>query len=426
MNARHWLMTGCIALFIPAAVLAQPGGFGGGRGGFGGGQGGFQGGGAGRRGGGGGGRSMFSDPDQMFDRISNGKDSVDLNSLEGIMRTMTERMLQSAGVTPKNGIVTRQEYKTAFEKFRSSMASGNFGGFGGAGGGRQRGAGRGQNNEDEANAEFDKLDTDKDGQLSAAEMTGTYGESLLAERDKWDSNQDGIISRAEFQSFYAARKRQQQNENKGSDRSAREDRAPRDNANPDGRSIIVYRADNVPKEVSSFFSKYDTDQDAQISLYEWRMGGGDIDEFKKMDRSGDNLLTVEEALLYVHLHQDSTIAAAAGDASGNRRGGMFGGNSGPGRTVNFTMPGGFSRTGGGGQFPGRGNFQGPGGFGGQNGFNRNRGGDTGNGDTGNGFSRNRGGRGDSGGSNRGGGNRGGRGGRRGGFGGGNDNGGGND
>lgn len=376
MIARLWLMTGCIALILPAALCAQPGGGGnfggGGRGGFGGGGfGGFGGGGGGFSRGGFSGRGM-GDPDQFFNMLSQGKDFIDLNSMDDRRRSGMERMLQRFNITAKDGKISREDFRAASEKMRSGM------------GGRPGRGGDGPPSTDsQAEAEFNKLDRDHDGQLSAEEMTGPFGESLLAERDKWDSNQDKFIDLAEFKSFYAARMQQQKNDRKdGSDRSARDDRNSRDKPDLDRRPVVVYRAGNMPKEVAALFAKYDTDQDAQISLYEWRMGGGDIEEFKKMDRSGDNLLTVEEALLYVRLEKMNSSVASSGD-SGNKPG-----NGGPG-AVNFNMGGGPAAfgdrqnggrspwgggnwQGGGGNWPGAGGAWGANGFGG-GGRNRNRG-----------------------------------------------------
>ncbi len=58
--------------------------------------------------------------------------------------------------------------------------------------------------EAQSDALFDRLDTNKDGQINEGELTGPYGERLAEERDKWDINQDGLISRSEFRVFFAA------------------------------------------------------------------------------------------------------------------------------------------------------------------------------------------------------------------------------
>lgn len=367
MNARQWLMTGCIALIIPAAVLAQPGGRGS-RGGFGGPGGGFGGGGFG---GGGftGGSGRTPDPDQMFNMWAKGKDFIDLNSMNEMMRPLIERMLQRMQITPKDGKITREDFRAASEKMKA-----NGGGFGG-----RRGRGESSGTDAEAEAAFNKMDLDHDGQLKAEEMTGAIGESLLAEREKWDSDQDKFITLAEFKPFFAARMQQKQDERSRDRADAQGSRKP-DGDNSERRPV-VYRSNSLPKDIPSWFAQMDTDQDAQISLYEWRQSGRSLDEFKSMDRSGDSLLTVEEVLLFVRLERMNNEIAANNNGSGGNGDKPAGGGvgmfnfRGPGGAANFGNPGGFNRqgmgrfSGGNGSWPGAGGGNWPG-NGGGNGYQR--------------------------------------------------------
>jgi hypothetical protein len=81
---------------------------------------------------------------------------------------------------------------------------------------------------------------------------------------------------------------------------------------------LVYHSFNLPKELPAWFQQLDTNHDAQIGLYEWKVSGRPIAEFQKMDRNNDGFLTVEEVLLYQAQHrQESSNAAPVVDR--NRR-----------------------------------------------------------------------------------------------------------
>jgi hypothetical protein len=67
---------------------------------------------------------------------------------------------------------------------------------------------------------------------------------------------------------------------------------------PQKTKPLVYRTTNLPKELPSWFKEIDLNQDAQISLYEWRMAGKPLAEFQRIDRNGDGFLSVDEVLSY--------------------------------------------------------------------------------------------------------------------------------
>src|SRR5689334_4997175 len=49
----------------------------------------------------------------------------------------------------------------------------------------------------------------------------------------------------------------------------------------------------------AWFNHVDTDKDGQVSLYEWRQFGGDIEKFRELDPNNDGFITKEEIIQYV-------------------------------------------------------------------------------------------------------------------------------
>jgi hypothetical protein len=54
----------------------------------------------------------------------------------------------------------------------------------------------------------------------------------------------------------------------------------------------------VDRGQSVLVAELDTNHDARIGLYEWKVSGCPFDEFQRMDRNNDGFLTVEEVLAY--------------------------------------------------------------------------------------------------------------------------------
>jgi Ca2+-binding EF-hand superfamily protein len=187
-------------------------------------------------------------------------------------------------------------------------------------------------------------------------------EALRAERDKWDTNKDGVIDLNEFKAYFQASMQQRMAENGGWNPNWQGGMAdPSIVPIPMEEEVIkkatVYRAGNLPKDIPDWFTRYDTDGDGQIGLYEWKATGESMDTFRQIDRNNDGFLTIDEVMRWM--------------AEKKKNGGTptFGGNGLASQGPNNQGPGaGFRARGGpGGGFGG---FQGRGG--GSNGGGRNR------------------------------------------------------
>jgi hypothetical protein len=69
----------------------------------------------------------------------------------------------------------------------------------------------------------------------------------------------------------------------------------------------------------SWYEEFDTDKDAQVSLYEWRKSGKETKEFTEIDLNGDGLITVEEYLRYARLKNIQTKVTAYEASGGTDR-----------------------------------------------------------------------------------------------------------
>jgi Ca2+-binding EF-hand superfamily protein len=305
----------------------------------------FPGGGGGGRGGGrGGGFNM--DPGARFDQMTNGKGVwVRSEITDQRQQFFFDRMADSLKIT--NGQITRDQYVTYMQQMMANWGGGRRGGgqtpttpaTPGAptspGDTRQRDRG---GNSDRANtwAEtmFRQLDQNQDGYLNSDEMP----EALRTELDKWDTDKNGLIDLNEFKAYFQARIQQFV-----ADRNAAGggwwgggwgggDSGQPEPPEEERKVPIVYRMDNLPKELPAWFTQYDSNRDAQISLAEWRANGRSIDEFRKIDRNDDGFLTVDEVLRYEKLSGSGNGTAVAGMPSPGQGGGFgqggFGGRGG--------------------------------------------------------------------------------------------------
>jgi Ca2+-binding EF-hand superfamily protein len=211
-----------------------------------------------------------------------------------------------------NGQITREQFVTYMQQQRNNWGGGGgrrgnngqgpSGPQGATPGGPGNGSGNGGNGPEQwAEMMFRRLDTNGDGLLNYDEMP----ESLKAERDKWDTNKDGFIDLNEYKAYFQAVVQQRMAENGGFGNW-------QGGNGPDLGGVpipveeeevvkkpVVYRAGNLPKDIPDWFKQIDTDGDGQIGLYEWKVSGRSLEEFRKIDRNNDGFLTIDEVMRYV-------------------------------------------------------------------------------------------------------------------------------
>jgi Ca2+-binding EF-hand superfamily protein len=159
--------------------------------------------------------------------------------------------------------------------------------------------------EDRAKRMFTNMDKDGDGVISAEEMS----DDLRANLAKWDTNKNGVIEWEEFLPYAKERLAARDADRARYEEFKKSEEAKNASVDPNGppmpsttvvedKKPVIFRNDNLPKDLPDWFKKLDTDKDGQIGLYEWKAAGKDLDEFRKYDRNGDGFITVEEALWY--------------------------------------------------------------------------------------------------------------------------------
>ncbi len=243
------------------------------------------------------------DPNEMFNRMANGKEVLVRSEItDPRMQAGFDRWAQQLNIT--NGQITREQFLSMMQQRPAG------GGPGGALRAPQSPAPAGDNQNAANNPDawaawaenmFRRLDQNGDGVLNNDEMP----EGLRAERDKWDTDHNGLIDLNEFKAYFQARVQQFQADraSTGNPAWSGEGAAPGSLLNPAPAQAaetipVVYRAGKLPKELPAWFQQLDTDGDGQIGLYEWKAGGRSIAEFEKIDRNHDGFLTIAEVLRY--------------------------------------------------------------------------------------------------------------------------------
>src|SRR5262245_24838406 len=152
---------------------------------------------------------------------------------------------------------------------------------------------------------FRKLDVDRDGRLSEAEVP----EMLRRDFRSCDTNHDNFLTVNEYWAHYQSRLRLLRDEVLAGhiDIGVRPRRTPEPAAPlvPEIPRPPVYRAGKLPKTLPAWFTQLDRDRDGQVSLAEWRRSGKSVAEFAAFDRNNDGLLTPQEVLYHV-AHQSES------------------------------------------------------------------------------------------------------------------------
>jgi len=364
----------------PNAYQFTPGsgGFGGDRPFSGGGTpGGFGGGGFGGGGPPGGPRNF--DPASMWDRMSRGRDSIDLNDPENSrMRGMMERF---GTPIPANGILTKDTYMAEAQKRMASMGmsspggapgaasfvnmsgsmspdgrmsfSPSFGGspnFSGPGGFNGPGGFGGDRDRDRGLERLREQDRDNDGRVSRAEAD----RQLQPNFDRIDRDNDGYITLEEYRAYYASRENDRDRNRDmggfagnssgggwgGGDMGGWANRQDSRGGTEESRPVAI-RYGHLPKDLPEWFHEYDTTKDGQIALHEWikgaKVAGEDpsVEAFAVYDLNGDGLITADEVIRHGRLQADAKRIAAIQDGESTRP--SFAGPGG-GRSRSFGGP----------------------------------------------------------------------------------------
>lgn len=280
--------------------------------------------------------------DGIFDSMAKGRSFILITDTRqgGMLREPLTKWAEENKIT--NGQITKEQFTT----FWNARITGGGGGTGGAMtmriGGDKSGPPTAEQMEmmmNWAESEFKRRDKNDDGYLNKDEVSDSLRESFA----KWDNNRDDLISLNEFKEYFKDRQ------------------ANRGGGDKDRPSIVetiieledldrrptLLRAGKLPKEMPSWFNELDLDKDGQITLYEWRYAGKDIDLFKKYDTNDDLLATPEEVLKVEALARGgaggTTVASGGGERprfEGMGKGGGFGKGGGDGkRKFEFKWPG---------------------------------------------------------------------------------------
>ena len=319
------------------------------------------------------GRGGPPDPNKSFDdlaRQSGGTDTIDFARLPPETKDKMNRMAQYTGgqPLPATGTMNRQQYTEVYNKrmegMKAKFGGGDRGGFSGGGdrggqpgavvvGGQPGGFGGTQaapNSDEDNMRKFKDRDRNGDGKISMDEAS-KYMKPVFQQYDK---NGDGFIDYEEFKPYMASMNQMQQGGGDrggfgsqsggfggqgggsyggpppsapapgGDIRETKDDRKARDKDEESAR-VVVYRFGKLPKELPSWFEKYDTDLDGQVGLYEWRRAGEPTAKFVEMDLNGDGYLTAEEWLRFAKAQLDKKPDAVDEngdpiDGSGSTRG----------------------------------------------------------------------------------------------------------
>jgi hypothetical protein len=267
------------------------------------------------------------DPNEMFNSMTNGKDVWSRADITDSWRQQFfDRVAEQVG--SKNGQITREQYVSYMQK-RMAERSGGITPpssdasqvITGSPSEKTKIDATGSINTDvwsnAAESSFRRRDTNNDGYLDWNEMT----DELRAELDLWDKDGNRMIDLNEYKAYYIARREQQMAERNAAayDRSAYNrapmsaPMAPAPTQPAEERRPLVYTYKNIPKELK-WFQDLDRDKDGQVGLYEWKLSGRSMEEFRKYDRNNDGFITVEEVLYVMAQEKKNNADGGAGNS----------------------------------------------------------------------------------------------------------------
>jgi len=141
---------------------------------------------------------------------------------------------------------------------------------------------------------FNDLDLNRDGFLNAEEIA--FAKQFKNEWKKWDADDDGLISLDEWKAYWRQKDMAPgvlAKKNPSEQETASAKKPP---ANKIDAKVVQAQVSKTPAVLPAWFAQIDLDKDGQISLYEWKKAGKDIEEFLKLDLNDDGFLTAKEVL----------------------------------------------------------------------------------------------------------------------------------
>ncbi len=211
-----------------------------------------------------------------------------------------------------------------------------------------------QVSDDQIKEYMKRYDRDNDGRISLEE--GSRSDRLRGVFQQYDRNTDGFLDMEEYKGYVNDRfSGRDSNSPPGSPPPGQQPygygQPPGGWGGPEGGQPqqpqeepkpVVWRYGKLPKDLPSWFTSMDTNQDGQIALYEWRNEGESTEKFVPMDLNGDGLVTAEEYLRFKNPSgsistETSSSSRDGSSSSGSSRGSSSGGSSSSSRSGGFSF-----------------------------------------------------------------------------------------
>lgn len=249
------------------------------------------GGGGSGRGGFGGGMRTPPDPEAMWNRISGGQESINLNDPRNQwLKGMIER---GGNPLPPNGVLTKQQFAEGMQKMAAARQAAQ------GGGGQPGGFGQSPGGFGQSPGGFGQ----PGGSMATPyNPTGGPGGDRERRRDGGFGGPQGFAQNGGGFPGQGPGGWQGQGwpgQGPGGDGSPGQGQGGPPQPKPDDFSQVAIRYGKLPPGLPDWFTDLDTDRDAQIGLYEWRAAKRATAEFVTMDLDGDGLLSPQEYLRYV-------------------------------------------------------------------------------------------------------------------------------